>query len=216
MHILALTDIHGSYDSVEEILSNEKGYDAIVLGGDLTTHGTVQEAEQAIRRIKQFAETVVAVAGNMDRPDFESLFEDLGVSINGRGAVIDDVGFFGVSGSPSTPMHTPYELSEDEIASRAAEGWKQVHHARTRVFVPHAPPHGTRLDKIFLGKHVGSRAVRTFVEQHQPEVVICGHIHEARGQDTIGTTKMVNCGPAHRGQYAVISITDQIGIDTRG
>jgi len=38
MRILAFTDIHGSYDRVIEILSNETGFDAVIVGGDLTTH----------------------------------------------------------------------------------------------------------------------------------------------------------------------------------
>ena len=34
------------------------------------------------------------------------------------------------------------------------------------------------------------------------------HIHEARGVDQIGNTKIVNCGPARSGYYAVAEVND--------
>jgi Icc-related predicted phosphoesterase len=129
---------------------------------------------------------------------------------------LGDAGLFGVSGSPFTPMHTPYEIPEDEIARRAEEGWKNVAASRWKIFIPHAPPRDTKVDRIALGKHVGSTAVRSFIEQHQPDIVVCGHIHEARGIDTIGRTQIVNCGPAGRGYYAVIHLGEQVSIEVRG
>jgi hypothetical protein len=159
---------------------------------------------------------VFAIAGNMDSPSFDALFEKLGVNINAKGVVLDDVGFFGIAGSSFTPMRTPYEISEEEIQRRAEAGWRDVQGARWKVFVPHPPPRDTILDKIFLGKHVGSTAVREFVYRYEPDVLICGHIHEGRGIDTLGKTSMVNCGAASRGYYAIIDIRDEITIDLRG
>jgi Icc-related predicted phosphoesterase len=152
----------------------------------------------------------------MDPPALDHTFEALGVSINARGVVINEIGFFGVSASPFTPMNTPYEISEDEILHRAEAGWKAVQSARVKVFVPHAPPRHTTVDAIMRGQHVGSAAVRSFIEQHQPDVVVCGHIHEARGVDTIGKTQIVNCGPAGKGYYAVLDIAEHVRIELRG
>jgi hypothetical protein len=212
MRVIAFTDIHGAYATVEGILAAEKNFDVVVIGGDLTTHGTVQEAESALRGIQRFGKPLLVVAGNMDLPEFESTFTSLGVNINARGICMEDVGFFGIAGSPFTPMHTPYEISEDEIDHRAYAGWNDVKDTRWKVFVPHAPPRATKLDRIFLGSHVGSLAVREFVECNQPHVLICGHIHESRGTDQLGKTKMVNCGTAAKGSYAVIELKDDIQI----
>lgn len=41
------------------------------------------------------------------------------------------------------------------------------------IYVGHAPPHDTPLDAMPRGRHPGSRAVRTFIEQHQP-LLTCG------------------------------------------
>ncbi len=212
MQIIAFTDIHGSYDRLEKILQKEFSYDAVIIGGDLTTRGTTDEAGSVIRRIRTFGKPVVAVAGNMDLPSFESAYDTLGVNINAQGVLVGDTGFFGVAGSPFTPMNTPYEISEAEIARRASIGWRDVAAARWKVFVPHAPPKGTTLDRILTGNHVGSLAVREFVELCQPDVLVCGHIHESRGVDTLGKTQMVNCGSAARGYYALIDITDAVSI----
>ncbi len=216
MKILALADIHGSFDKVEQILARESGYNAVILAGDITTHGTALDARNAIKQFQRFQQPVFAVAGNMDAPESDEAFDEMGVGINGRGMMFDQVGIFGVSASPFTPMNTPYEISEEELALRAHAGWKDVQSARTTIFVPHAPPLNTRLDELPGGRHVGSAAIRKFIEQFQPAVVICGHIHEARGIDTLGRSTMVNCGPAGKGYYALITLGKEISIETKG
>jgi len=212
MRIIAFADVHGSYDRVGEILAAETSFDAVIVGGDLTTHGTTDEACSAIQGIQKFGKPVLAVAGNMDLPAFDVAYETLHVNINAKGIVVGDAGFFGIAGSPFTPMNTPYEISEAEIARRANMGWRDVNSARWKIFVPHAPPRGTALDKILIGKHVGSLAVREFVELRQPDVLVCGHIHESRGIDVLGKTQMVNCGTAARGYYAVIEMSEAVSI----
>ena len=67
------------------------------------------------------------------------------------------------------------------------------------IFALHSPPRGTRCDMIGGGTHVGSRAIRRFIERHHPPLVLSGHIHESPRvsnsfQDTIGTSVVVNPG----------------------
>ena len=67
------------------------------------------------------------------------------------------------------------------------------------VLVLHSPPRDTRCDMIGARAHVGSRAIRSFVERHQPPLVLAGHIHEsprvsASYRDAIGRTVTVNPG----------------------
>jgi len=65
--------------------------------------------------------------------------------------------------------------------------------ART-VYVTHSPPWGTLLDRLYDGRAVGSRAIRSFIERHRPPLTLHGHIHESPGVDRIGTTVSVNPG----------------------
>jgi Icc-related predicted phosphoesterase len=207
MIILALTDIHGAYDLAEEIVRSVAS-DVLVIGGDLTTVGSVREAEAAIGRFRAVTPTVVCVAGNMDLPAHDDLFVRLGVSINARGVRVGDVGFCGASGAPHSRLRAPYEIAEEEIGRRLRAGHAELAGCRTVVMVPHAPPFGTRLDIIHAGIHVGSAAVRDAVEDLAPALVLCGHIHEARGVDAIGPTTIVNCGAANGGSYARIEVTE--------
>ena len=67
------------------------------------------------------------------------------------------------------------------------------------IYVLHDPPYGTALDTLWNGQHIGSMAVRRFIEQYQPPLVLSGHIHEApkvsgRITDQIGDTVCVNPG----------------------
>lgn len=67
------------------------------------------------------------------------------------------------------------------------------------VVVSHSPPLDTHCDVTHGGVHVGSRALRAFVERHAPALVLSGHIHESARQtgawsDRIGSTTVVNPG----------------------
>jgi Icc-related predicted phosphoesterase len=67
------------------------------------------------------------------------------------------------------------------------------------IFVLHSPPRDTACDLIAIGRHVGSRAIRSFLERHQPALSLSGHIHESPRvsssyRDTIGRTLVVNPG----------------------
>jgi Icc-related predicted phosphoesterase len=203
MKIVALTDIHGKYTEAASIIRAERP-DAVVIGGDLTTVGSMKEASGALGLFRSECPELLVVAGNMDLPEHDDMFFQMGVSINGRGRMIGDTGFFGVSGAPHSKLKTPYEISEERILALARAGYHEVRGARVKIFVPHAPPYGTRVDIIHAGIHVGSTAVRDFVEDHPVDAVVCGHIHESRGMDTIGETRIVNCGLAGYGYYAFI------------
>jgi hypothetical protein len=57
--------------------------------------------------------------------------------------------------------------------------------------------------------------VRSFIEERQPDVVVCGHIHEARGMDRLGKSVLVNCGPAGKGYYVSLVIDRGITVENR-
>ena len=82
-----------------------------------------------------------------------------------------------------------------EALDRLAEGTP----AAETIFVLHSPPRDTACDMIGGHRHVGSRAIRRFIERHQPPLVLSGHIHESPRvsssyRDTVGRTVVVNPG----------------------
>lgn len=83
------------------------------------------------------------------------------------------------------------------------------------VYVCHTPPYDTALDLMPRGRHVGSRALRAFIERHAPPLTLHGHIHEApslsgRYAVQIGATWCVNPGRAPGRLHAVVLDTDDV------
>ena len=96
----------------------------------------------------------------------------------------------GLGYSTPTPFDTPGEYSEEEMAARLGNSRVEA----VRADLPRAAaryrsrPHRT-------GLHAGSRAVREFIEKHQPAYFFCGHIHEAEGAVIqMGATRAQNVG----------------------
>jgi uncharacterized protein len=208
MNIAYLVDVHDRFESVPRTMEAIGEADVLVIGGDITTGGTPDAAADAIESWRSLAPRLLALAGNMDSPAIDARLADLGVSIDGRGTQIGDIGIFGVSAAPKSPLHTPYELDDDEIEARIERGYDGVRDCRVKIFCPHAPPSDTNCDRLPNGEHVGSTVIRAFIEREQPDLVLCGHIHEARSTDEIGRTQIANPGPAMKGHYAVIEIGD--------
>jgi len=73
---------------------------------------------------------------------------------------------------------------------------------RHTIFVSHSPPYDTPLDIMMDGSHVGSRAIRRYIEANQPLVSLHGHIHESFHMSgnyfcRLGETVSFNPGQIH-------------------
>jgi len=206
MRLAYVVDVHGRPDAVADAVGAIGEIDVLIVGGDITTGGMPGDVERAIELWRPLAPQLYALAGNMDSAAIDERLVELGVALDARGAVLGDVGLFGVSAAPFSPLHTPYELSDEELEQRIERAFAAVASCRVRIFCPHAPPHGTACDRLANGQHVGSTVVRAFVEREQPDLVLCGHIHESRGVDAIGRSRIVNPGPVTAGHYAVVDV----------
>lgn len=95
----------------------------------------------------------------------------------------------------------PTVAEELEQIETPAEPW---------ILVAHAPPHGTKLDRLpGLSYPIGSRAVRAFIEQRQPYCSLHGHVHESPAVtgsyiDRLGRTLCVNPGQSRERLHAVL------------
>lgn len=214
MKLLCVTDLHGKRSCLERILRVASPVDAVLLGGDITNFGSPIDAQRIVEVAKQSATTVLAVAGNCDSAEIDQQLAEWGVSVSGRGVVLDSIGIHGVSGIPPWKRGM-YQLSEDDLARTLEAGYAQLGDGPSHVVLAHVPPHGLAVDRTFLWKHAGSEALRTFVERTQPALVFCGHIHEGRGVDHLGTTTVVNCGEGASGSFAVAEIDSELRVELR-
>ncbi|MDP7179696.1 MAG: metallophosphoesterase [Candidatus Woesearchaeota archaeon] len=76
---------------------------------------------------------------------------------------------------------------------------KKLSNPKKTIYVMHAPPFDTYLDRIYEKRHVGSKSIREFIENEQPFLTLHGHIHESvtmSGEfaDKIGSTVCANPG----------------------
>jgi Icc-related predicted phosphoesterase len=216
MRIVAFGDIHGNTTNIGPVYTQTEEADVAIVVGDITTFGTPKAAEKLVREIQQHSDTLLAIAGNCDSQSINDKLDAMGIGLHGKGHLVQGVGFFGVSGSNKTPLYTPLEWEDSAIEGILQQGWQAIQDAPCKVLVSHAPPYSTKLDLIRSGDHVGSKALRTFIEQQQPNLVLCGHIHESPGEDQLGKTKMVNLGMAGKGYYAVIDLLEEITIHQFG
>lgn len=208
MRILAVTDIHGRKNIGSEVKKQLSSADIVVIAGDITNFGHAPEARSIIENIKLYNENILAVPGNCDNTDINDTLIHAGYNLHGISKTIGNTAFYGLGGSSRTPFNTPQE-NEEHVINSILEKFKKYSDQQFHVFVSHSPPAHTKLDRTFLGLHAGSTSVRKFIEKFQPDVVICGHIHEAHGTDELGSSIMINPGPFPK-HYAIIDLSKKI------
>jgi Icc-related predicted phosphoesterase len=198
--MIAFGDIHmhtGNAARIKDITAA----DLVIITGDITNYGSSRDAETVLNQLRAINRSILGVAGNLDQPDVARYLEKMAISLHGSGRIIEGLGIMGLGGSNYTPFNTPYEFSEQELAGFLAAGFARVKDAENFILVSHPPPVQTKTDRLTNGNHVGSRAVRSFIEEKQPLLCLTGHIHESRGLDHIGRTLILNPGMLKDGGY---------------
>jgi uncharacterized protein len=214
MKIVSISDVHMATRNLARMAEVWRDTDLAIIAGDLTNFGGVDDARKVVADVRACCKQVLAVPGNLDQRETFPFFEREGIALHGKGIVFDGVGLFGCGGSNLTPFKTPSEFTEDEIYTALAQGYEAVREVRPLIMVCHTPPLETKCDRILSGKAVGSPAARKFIEEHQPDVCISGHIHESAAVDRIGATTVLNAGPFKGGGYIVVDI-DHARVDAR-
>ena len=80
--------------------------------------------------------------------------------------------------------------------------------------VTHAPPFNTAADRIENGEHVGSSGIQKSIHEFEPQINLCGHIHEAKSVSKIGkTTDVANPGMLKDNGAILIDIKDGSNYD---
>lgn len=202
---IAFGDIHDDVSPIADI-PGLPGAAGVIITGDITVVGGVRQAERVLTAIAARNPAIHAQIGNMDKAEVTDWLDGRGWNIH-RAAreLAPGVGLLGAGYSTPTPFGTPSEVPEARLAEwldalRAEAGrWPRL------VFAIHTPPKDSLCDKLGNGAHVGSPAVRAFIEAVQPDVCLCGHIHESRAVDRIGRTVVVNPGALGAGGYAVVT-----------
>jgi Icc-related predicted phosphoesterase len=188
--------------------------DFVVICGDITHFGGFHEAERIIETVSKGGITTIFVPGNCDLKELTSYeYVGGGLCVHGRVTKIDDINFFGVGGSILTPFNTLFEYSEDTLSSWLFKKYEILDVKKRFTLISHNPPYNTQADLLPSGEHVGSLTIRRFIENNEPDLVLCGHIHEAKSIDKINETFIINPGPARWGHCSIIKINEGIDVD---
>lgn len=222
MKFVVISDLHGEISMLDKIDSEFKVSDAVLFAGDFAKFGKTETGKPALEALCKKHDTIFSVIGNCDEPSFKAEIEAADISCESAIVWHDGLAFCGSGGGSKFTGATPNERSDEELAGDfdvindacaagdlsgagtladgdAAKGdWSNL------IAIMHNPPKDTECDKIASGVHVGSPALRTFIEKTKPLAVITGHIHEAAGIDKIGETTVINPGSLAEGKYAVL------------
>jgi len=205
VRIYVAADIHGSSRAAAMIREELERHrpDVFVAAGDVTNFGPVSFARELLTGLPV---RTLAVPGNCDPREIIPILGELEVDLHGRKVEAAGRRFVGIGGSNPTPFGTPFELSEEEI-------WETLRTAMEpdAILVSHAPPRGY-VDVVRSGDHVGSSSVRRIIEEFEPPLALCGHIHEARGVVKHGRTTIVNPGAARDGHSALVDVDGDVRV----
>jgi hypothetical protein len=215
--ILGLADLH---DRIE-VLNRLKEIDAdlIVFCGDLHNAGSRETARPAAFALAGLGLPVLIVPGNMDHRDVvHDLWNEAGLRMLHRTTLrFADLGFLGMGGMVVRDARrlkdpTRYYHRDEDVYEILARSYQDISDARIRIVVVHQPPRGAQ-DTLYNGESSGSASLRRFIEEYQPSLLLCGHIHEARGQCSIGSTSVVNVGELRQGFGVLIEIGEKMRIN---
>ncbi|MEX0348822.1 MAG: metallophosphoesterase family protein [Paracoccaceae bacterium] len=190
MRILAFSDLHMARNRAAEIVAASAEAELVIGAGDFCNMR--QGLSEAMEMLSGISAPLVLVPGNAESAEELVDAAPHGVHVlHGQAVDVDGLLLFGLGyGVPETPFGSwSCDLSEAE----AAELLDRCQSAD--VLITHSPPKGAG-DVTSQGVSVGSTAVRDAIERLQPELSVCGHIHDSWGaRGRIGVTQVANLGP---------------------
>lgn len=190
MKILALSDIHGDRDFIRKMA--EKGarekVDLVLIAGDFV--GFDGSVDGLIGPFKEKGLEVGILPGNHEGlAETGFLVEKYGIK-NLHGYILKkgNIGIFGC-GYGDIGIH---QLTDKEFFETLKKGNDSLKGIKKKIMVTHVQPKGSL---VGLGMFPGKEGVRKAVEEFQPDIHICGHVHEAEGiEEVIGKTRVINVG----------------------
>jgi Icc-related predicted phosphoesterase len=103
MEFLVLTDIHDSWVHLKKMLQLAEQMDGVIFLGDLMTYRKfTKESIDNLTLIKEASNWMVGLPGNGAVVQVRDVFDSLGINLHCKGLIIEDTGFFGVGGVPTT------------------------------------------------------------------------------------------------------------------
>jgi uncharacterized protein len=217
--IAAAGDVHASEATRRRIegafAAVEKEADLVLLAGDLTTHGELDQAAVLADACRALRVPVCAVLGNHDLhsgygEEITAILKDAGLHMLERGATVFELegqevgvvgtkGFIGgFTGSQLPDFGEPllrqvYAETTDEVEA-IRRGLQEVAHCPIRIVLLHYAPTSDTLhgEPEGIWTYLGCDRLATPIAEYRPDVVLHGHAHAGSFEGAIGTVPVYN------------------------
>jgi len=192
MKILAAGDIHGDIKLAKALAkkAEKEKVDLVVLCGDIIEDD--QEQSGVIEPFVKKKQKVLFVPGNHESlatADFLADFYGI-KNIHGYYVKYKDVGIVGCSGV-NIGMN---QISESEIFDILKQGFDKIKNLKKKIMVTHTHPEGGKIAE-FTDFVPGSSGITKAIKELKPDLLLCGHVHEAAGiEEKIGKTRVIDVG----------------------
>lgn len=217
LRILGLADLHDQTKMIDTL--RDTAADFIAFCGDLHDDSYHSAAKPAAVALAKLGMPVLIVPGNNDHKDVvRNLWKEAGFTMLHRSSFrYEDYGFLGMGGmgmrnSNVLRQSANYYHQDEEVYDSLATGYREISGSSKIIVLTHQPPRGAR-DTVYNGRSTGSISLYRFVREFQPELLLCGHIHEGRGEAQIGRSRIINVGEGRRGYAVLIELNDEIDVD---
>ena len=189
--LLAAGDFHGDKTAARKLaeLAEKENVDLVILNGDLVEE---EDTSGIIGPFVAKKKKVIILPGNHETiatADFLAELYNI-TNLHGYYMRIGDIGFFGCGGANIGLA----QLTEEEIYETLKKGFEKVKDMRKKIMVTHIHPANTKME-LFSKFVQGSKGLRKAIDKFKPDILICGHVHEAEGiEEIVGKTRVLNVG----------------------
>lgn len=190
LRILAFSDTHQDMSLMKRLVkkAEDEDVDVVLFCGDFTNDNDF--VENLIGPFLKIGKKVLLLPGNHEDVSTVDLFADVYkvTNLHGKGREYNGIGLFGCSANNIGP----FAMADGETTRLLDEAHAQIKHLDKKVMVTHVHASGGVIEKLSQFVHANPE-VNEAVEKFKPDVLICGHVHEAEGlEEHIGNTRVLN------------------------
>ena len=202
-----MADLHYTLPQLDWVMSVAADYDLVVLAGDHLDIASLVEPDTQITVVLEYLArlaqktTIVACSGNHDLDERNALDERAAqwlARASAAGVFVDGTSYETTDTFVTVCPWWDGPLTRDVVDRQLAADAARVD-GRRWIWAYHAPPDASPTS--WTGsRHYGDDDLVRWIDEHRPDVVLCGHVHQSPFMteggwiDHIGTTVVVNAG----------------------
>lgn len=194
MQILAFTDLHTSISAYKKIQKKVKKHkpDYILCLGDLTLFET--HIDVMVRKLGELKKPIIIIPGNHESEHALKKLCQKYKNITYAHKKIIPMQEYTIVAHGGGGFYDRKPAEDKDFERFIRENKKKL--KGKIILMTHAPPRGTKLDKLDWAGHVGCGSYTEFIKKYKPVLALSGHLHENyRVMQKKGKTLLCNPGP---------------------